>query len=699
MKILYSLFLLLLSSLSAFSQIYKPIEFPEKIDKRYIFDPLKEQEKYSKKLKKSLPKKELEKYTAQCVFTKSEMFADGDVYLSWPTAEEYVNKILDSILPPILASKKIKAYVGRNASINAYCLYDGTMIVNAGLLAEVKNEAALAIIMGHELEHFVKNHLLKHHQKSIESKKSKKNELKEILNVMGFSQSNELEADLYGFAIAKSANYNLEDGMSNFELFIREKEYYEKRNKSSLAQTDSVELTTKAGKFKANTLEKLLSTHPDYKDRKDKLSAYIKGNPQAKKTSFKFKEEQFYTLQEQARKECIALMFNDNNYQECLERTFMYHLFNPNELTYQYYISESIRRICLLDYTLRKKGFLTERLVNEGFKEGQGILHDLKYLIPNSEKYASIKATELINKPATFETYKDAFYYFTQKLLDKNYQESYLSRALFENNKEKINTNISKYLASPKPQHKDYATFYRDNKLTEKILANEKEIVLVPRVDYFSNHGYSTVSGFNTTEFYYKKSETTGKELSYEIATKFNATIDNVKTISIPQAALENFNTKIKNQTIINRTLLARRDENEGYKVVHYYKELEDEDYIASLDIFRLDPETWELFNSNGIKAITSANFTRHQDAVAKQFRSLMLILAVPTVGLTLFFVPFVTVRYKLLTLVSYDSKLGAVYYAYELKRRGITANKARKMYLSMKKDQEEFTKEYNEKF
>ena len=693
MKILYSFLLLSLSGLSGFSQIYKPIEFPEKIDKRYVFDPLKEQEKYSKKLKKSLPKKELEKYTAQCVFTKSEMFADGDVYLSWPAAEEYVNKILDSILPPVLASKKIRAYIGHNASINAYCLYDGTMIVNAGLLADVKNEAALAIIMGHELEHYAKNHLLKHYQKSIAKKNNKKDELKEILNVMGFSQSNELEADLYGFAIAKSANYDLEDGMSNFELFIREKEYYEKRNKSSLAQTDSVELTTKAGKFKANTLEKLLSTHPDYKDRKDKLSAYMKANPQTKKTSFKFKEELFYAVQEQARKECIALMFNDNNYQECLERTFIYHLYNPNELTYQYYIAESVRRICLLDYTLRKKGFLTERLVNEGFKEGQGILHDLKFLIPNSEKYASIKAIDLLNKQAAFETYKDAFYYFTQKLLDKNYQEAYLSRALFENNKEKVSSNISKYLASKNPQHKEYAALYRDNKLTEKIIANEKEIVLIPRVDFYSNYG------FNTTGFYYKKSETTGKELSYEITDKLNNTIDNVKTISIPRAALENFNTKNKNQTIINRTLLARRDENEGYKVVHYYKELEDEDYISNLDVFRLDPETWELFNSNGIKAISYANFTRFQDEGAKKLRNLMLFLAIPTFGTTLFFVPFIPIKYKQLTLISYDSKLGAVYYAYEFRRRGINANKARKMYLSMKKDQEEFTKEYNEKF
>ena len=200
--------------------------------------------------------------------------------------EAYINQVLDSILPSNLASKKIRAYIGRSSSINAFCLYDGTMIVNVGLLAEVKSEAALACIMGHELGHFIKSHHLNDFKKKM--KKGNRGGLDNDLKNMSHSQENELESDQQGFSIAKNAGYDLEEGNSNFELFIREKEYYEKRYKSSLANTDSVTITTKAGKYKVNTLEKLLSTHPDMKDRKEKLNAYIKSNPQSKKQNLKW---------------------------------------------------------------------------------------------------------------------------------------------------------------------------------------------------------------------------------------------------------------------------------------------------------------------------------------------------------------------------------------------------------------------------
>lgn len=685
-------------ALRSYGQIYQPIAFPEKVDKKYIMDPLKEQEKYAKKLGKSLPKKMVENYSVGNTFYKAGLFTNGDIYLSWPAMENYVNQILDSIIPSNLASKKIHAYIGRNSAINAYCLYDGTMVVNVGLLAEVKSEAALASVMGHELGHFIKSHHLSDVKNSLKKSK-KKNELEKKLNSMGFSQDHELEADIQGFSIAKSANYDLEESNSNFELFIREEEYYARRNKSSLASTDSVTITTKAGKFKANTLEKLLSTHPEIKDRKEKLAAYILSNPQTKKVKFKMEEDYFYALQAQARLECIGLIFNSNDYQECLERAFMYHLFSPGELTFSYYVAESTRRLCLLDYRLRKKGFLAEKLTNDGFKGGESILHDLKFLIPNADRYNLVKAKELAGKNIPFETYRDAFAYFTKKLIDKNYQEAYLMRALFENNKTKISDNISKYLASPKAEHKEYATNYQANTLTEKIAQNTKEIVMIPKVNFYRNTVYNYKYAYGSVDYYYKKSEIIGSEMANEFAGSFNSGLQDVKTISLPLAATENFNTKYKDETVLKRTLLARRDENEGYKVVHYYKELEDEDYNGNIDIFRLDPETWEFFKANGINALTYAKYERHTNLGARKMRILLLALGIPSVGLTWLFIPFNTVQYKELSIFSYDARLGTLYYDREMMRHRITPDKAMYMFKDLKKDKIEFIKEYNSKF
>ncbi len=678
-------------------QIYQPIAFPEKVAAKYIMNPLAEQVKLQKKLGKTLPKKLALDYSVDATFGKAGLFSEGDIYLSWPAMESFVNQILDSIMPSSQAGKKIRAFIGRSSNINAYCLYDGTMVVNVGLLAEVQSEAALAAVMGHELGHFIKNHLI-NRLKNKNKKAKKKNEIEKAINVMGFSQDNELEADLIGFGIVKDANYDLEEANSNFEMFIREGEYYAKRKNSTLANTDTVTVDTKAGKYKVNTLEKLLSTHPDEKDRKEKLAAYIKANPQIKKLKFKMDDDYFNVLQAQARLESVDLLFNGNNYSECLERAFIFHLFNPNEISFSYYISESVRRLCLMDYHLRKKGFLAEKLNNEGFKEGEGILKDLKYLVPSAESYNKISNTELL-KTRPFETYKEAFAYFTKLLLDKNHQEAYLMRALFENNKTKIKENVSKYLASPNAKHKTYAMNYRDSTLSKTIAENNKEIVMIPQVKFYRDFVYNYNYRYGQVDYYFQKSEIIGKQMSYEFASAFNSRMDDAKTISLPQAAAENFNTRYKNQTTLNRTWLARRDENEGYQVVHYYKELEDEDYVGTIDIFRLDPETWEFFKSNEINALTYARYSRHANLAAKKLRNLLLILGVPSLGFTWLFVPFHTVQYKQLDLYSYDTRLGALYYNSHVRKRRLTPSKALKMYKTMKDRKIEFIQEYNSKY
>ncbi|MFO0355931.1 MAG: M48 family metallopeptidase [Sphingobacteriaceae bacterium] len=686
----------------AIGQVYQPIQFPEKIEKKYVFNTLEAHEKYKGKLKNKIPKKYLEEFSYSQVSGKTEMFSGGEIYLSWEAMESYVNKMLDSIMPANLASKKIRAYISRNSSINAYCLYDGTMIVNVGLIAEAKSEAALAAIMGHELAHFQKNHHITNFKNSLKAKKKSKSALQAELMNKKFSQENEMEADMVGYDIAKSANYDLSDALSNFELFIREEEYYQKRNKSMLANTDSVSITTSAGKYKVNTLEKLISSHPDMKERKDKLQAYIKSNPQNKKIKYKMSEQQFAALQKQARLECVSLLFEEHNYNECLERSFLYYLMNPEEISYSYYNAESIRRLCLFDYRLRKKGFLAENLTNNGFKEGQGILHDIKFMVPNQDVYNAIKAKDLLNTSTfAFETYKEAFYYFTKKMIEKDLPEAYLSQALFENNKDKIRENITKYVSYPKAKHKDYANCYMNKTLGDRVLKNTKELVMIPRINFYGHTAFANEYpyGLGNTIYYYKKSELLGSEMANEFADKFNADVENVKAISLPMATTQNFNTKHKYESVIKATLMASRDENEGYEVVHYYKELEDEDYIGNMDIYRLDPEVWEFFINNSINTISYSNYTRHYSRAGKKMRNLWLIFAIPSVGFTGILAAGTAVNYKKLSLYSFNPSFGALYFDYYVKARKISSKSAVKMFNRLKIQRDDYVKEYNNKY
>ena len=56
------------------SQVYQLMPFPEKVDKKYILSPIKDEEKYRKKVAKQIPKKDLKPFTYSCAFGKSDMF-------------------------------------------------------------------------------------------------------------------------------------------------------------------------------------------------------------------------------------------------------------------------------------------------------------------------------------------------------------------------------------------------------------------------------------------------------------------------------------------------------------------------------------------------------------------------------------------------------------------------------------------------
>ncbi len=678
------------------AQVYRPLLFPEKLESKYIMDPLKEEVKFRKKMGKKIPKKHLKDYTFACTFGKSEMFKDGKIYLGWAAMESYVNQILDSIMPGILKPKKIRAYIGRSSEINAFCLYDGTMIVNAGLLAEIKNEAALATVMGHELAHFMKNHHLNEYIKSVKKKKKRSDDaLTDALDKQKHSQKNELEADDIGYGIAKDAGYYVGEAASTWELFIREKEYEKKRSGSELVNGDTVTFSTKAGKYNVNTLEKLLSSHPDEKERQDKLSEYLKKNSSIKKTIFKLEQNLFYALQKQARLESISLVFANQNYSECLERAFRFHLLNPDELTYIWYVSESIRRLCLMDVSLRKKGFLTEKNQNEVFKNNQGILHDLRYLLPNEEEYKKVRAKDLLGTSSkkAFETYREAFYFFTDKLTSKNVTEAYLLAGLFENNAAKRKASIDKYLSKADARQKDYARNFLNNTLAIAAKSNPGEIVMVPRVDFYAHTRFMrTYGAFGNTWYNYGKSEVVGSEMADDISRVLSARLEETKAISIPRASTENFNTKEKYTEIIRSTFQAQRDENEGYTVQHYYKELEDEDYCANVDVFRLCPEVWEFFMQNKIKTITYARYSRHFSKL-DSFRGNPVLMTAVTVFFPLL-LPFKRAQYHMLTMVTYDSRAEIPLLSTSIKGYRLNGRKAVRQFRQAKIEQEAYIKE-----
>ena len=71
-----------------------------------------------------------------------------------------INTIVDRIVAQIPGQnrKNFKLHLYRDDSINAFCLPNGSIYVNTGLLKQIKSDDVLAFILGHEIAHYVARH-------------------------------------------------------------------------------------------------------------------------------------------------------------------------------------------------------------------------------------------------------------------------------------------------------------------------------------------------------------------------------------------------------------------------------------------------------------------------------------------------------------------------------------------------------------
>lgn len=120
------------------------------------------------------------------------------------TISQYCSVLLDQLLVdnPELR-KKIRVYTVKSPDFNAYATESGIIFVNAGLLAEIENEAQLSFILAHEVIHFEESHVLSEYveKSKMDTEKMYRQEDLDtkLRSLSNYSKSQELEADKYGF--------------------------------------------------------------------------------------------------------------------------------------------------------------------------------------------------------------------------------------------------------------------------------------------------------------------------------------------------------------------------------------------------------------------------------------------------------------------------------------------------------------------
>lgn len=82
-----------------------------------------------------------------------------------PVLGDYLNRVTRSLEPPEVRTQevlRVRVFVIRDPTLNAFTYPTGSVYVHTGLLARLENEAQLATVLGHEIAHATNRHALKH---------------------------------------------------------------------------------------------------------------------------------------------------------------------------------------------------------------------------------------------------------------------------------------------------------------------------------------------------------------------------------------------------------------------------------------------------------------------------------------------------------------------------------------------------------
>ncbi|MDT8309204.1 MAG: M48 family metallopeptidase, partial [Bacteroidales bacterium] len=244
----------------------------------------------------------------------------------------YLNQVKDALLEEHPSLKdKITIYATKSPYVNAFATPYGIIFINAGLVAQVENEAQLAYIIAHEIIHYVNNHALNMHIEKETTRgwlTSDKNQNEDIFKYHHRSKEMEMEADNLGFLYYyRNSGYDLNEVLQVFDVLLYsylpfdEVKWDPKYYATTYYSIDTAYLTKKITPITAEEdYDDRESTHPNVKNRKasleDALLTAAQDNIERKK--FLVSEEEFFYIRDLCRLESIRQHVINGDYIQAL---------------------------------------------------------------------------------------------------------------------------------------------------------------------------------------------------------------------------------------------------------------------------------------------------------------------------------------------------------------------------------------------
>jgi len=583
---------------------------------------------------KEISNKKLKRFAEITAQGKEHFFLTGNVYIGWDKMEQYLNKVLQKILPDSLkGNPDIHVYPARITELNAFAMFDCSLYFNVGLFANITNEASIAIILGHEIGHylmkdnlydFVKNTKIKRKEIKV---KGIDNKLKFVFEYTKFSRSQEARADSIGYLLAEKAGYDLYYGIDNF------KRYQELEKAEEVKKAKSRVNYPAKGKGQLNNADitKLLRTHPENSERIEKLNAFILNDSTGVKQKFIVSESDFRELQEVARFESLNILLN-NDLRTCIRNSFVYYLYEPDNEDYLYYLVESLRRYISIDYRVEDHCFLTEDFIGNQFKEDEGILHHLSYLIVDSVKFSQLKPSTLTDTGAiAFEKYGQALTYFANIAEKQNNREAMLSIALMQKDTIIQNQYLKKYLSFNDCWYRDYAMALKNNEVNTIVSKTTKDIILYHRPQYYEIKRYGLYRD-------YKYETKLGEKILAKYPEFINERAPSSLLSRLDDPAYINMNdVEHYNNLLEASAYIKKNDTITKYNTV---KKCSYKVIVKGLDVFSINPENWEFVKKNNIKSLSQYYTYGTKDHLSRRIQD-NIVTIITTFGIGIPYIIF----------------------------------------------------------
>lgn len=501
---------------------------------------------------------------------------NSDLLLNWPEMEAYLNEVLQKTLPNVLKNDSaIHVYIRKEGSFRADMTPSGQLYINLGVFSELTDEATLAAMMLHELAHYHEQHYLKrfliNQTVGIDwglfgsDKKPSSH----------FSQSQELAADSLASVWLKQTPY-FHSGLLNYYRIL------ERLEQKKLARMEN----------------KWELKNPHFPPSQERIAYYEKDQEYAKpnldnKQLFAVSKESFNELKNKAKPlilKSLLIKPVDGGYDECIERAFAFHLLDPLNSTYIFYLMEAIRRQCYVSNNHWNQNFITYHYldtttignVRKKIPVKNHLLEkfDTRFIALNPVELNNIKARFYWEDPP-FVTYEQAFEYFfkiANKLGDCN--ECLLTYALsLTYDKNLRDLYLKKYLEKNDIKYRDYVTSLLQQDF-ETTVANKK-LMVVDRVNFFIREGNEPIlveqNNYNKAAF-------------KEIVTELNELYSDRYFMLIDDIKQENFKNYVLTKQLLNQLKIRGLYKNKSYQI-HY-----------------LEPDFTQLFSQFNVNEIVFMN-------------------------------------------------------------------------------------------